>query len=329
MANRSIDQKDKVSLEKKGAIRMGLRPYRARILIAACVLVAASAESQATEYAFSTYGLGSAAFGAGVTPPPGTYVTGATAFYDATIGGALNFGGVIINAGAEVDGFAGSTNILYVPARKVLGGNLGLAVTVPIGHLDVDATVGLLSRETDGWGFGDITSRAQLGWQHGDFAHLIYVQVVAPTGRWQPGFSPIIGLHRPGIDTGWAVTWTDRTKKLQLNGAVGFTFNFENTATNYQSGNEFHFEWAAGLEFAPGLMVGVVGYDYRQLTPDSGSGATLGPFKGRVDAIGPGLTYTTLIGTTPLIINARRYQEYNAHNRWEGSSTIISGTIRF
>ena len=107
---------------------MGLRPYRARILIAACVLVAASAESQATEYAFSTYGLGSAAFGAGVTPPPGTYVTGATAFYDATIGGALNFGGVIINAGAEVDGFAGSTNILYVPARKVLGGNL-----VPIG----------------------------------------------------------------------------------------------------------------------------------------------------------------------------------------------------
>ena len=157
---------------------MGLRPYRARILIAACVLVAASAESQATEYAFSTYGLGSAAFGAGVTPPPGTYVTGATAFYDATIGGALNFGGVIINAGAEVDGFAGSTNILYVPARKVLGGNLGLAVTVPIGHLDVDATVGLLSRETDGWGFGDITSRAQLGWQHGDFAHLIYVQRV-------------------------------------------------------------------------------------------------------------------------------------------------------
>ena len=74
----------------------------------------------------------------------------------------------------------------------------------------------------------------------------LYLQAVAPTGRWQPGFSPIIGLHRPGVDTGWAFTWTDPSKKLQLNGAAGFTFNYENTETNYRTGNEFHFEWAAG-----------------------------------------------------------------------------------
>src|SRR5262249_40546850 len=73
-----------------------------------------------------------------------------------------------------------------------------------------------LSALTDGWGFGDVTARAQLGWQHGEFSHLVYVQAVAPTGRWQRGFSPIIGLHRPGIDMGWAFTWTDKTKKLQL-----------------------------------------------------------------------------------------------------------------
>ncbi len=143
------------------------------------------------------------------------------------------------------------------------------------------------------------------------------------------GFSPIVGLHRPGIDTGWAFTWTDPTKKLQLNGATGVTFNFENTAQDYKSGNEFHFEWAAGIEFAPGLLIGVVGYDYRQLTGDSGSGALLGPFKGRVDAIGPGLSYTTLVGSTPFILNVRHYQEFDAHNRWEGNMTMFSGTIRF
>jgi hypothetical protein len=301
-------------------------------LAAAGALMASSLQSAATEYAFSTYGLGGNAFGAGATPPPGTYVTEATAFYSASIGTSVSFGGVTLNPGAKVDAFSAATNILYVPERKVLGGNLGLSVTIPVGHIDVDATLGGpfgLSRSVDGWGFGDVWSKVQLGWQHGEFAHTIYVQAVAPTGRWDPGFSPIIGLHRPGIDTGWAFTWTDKTKKLQVNGATGFTFNFENTATDYRSGNEFHFEWAVGLEFAPGLLIGVVGYDYRQLTGDTGSGARLGPFKGSVDAIGPGLIYTTLLGQTPFILNVRHYHEFNAQNRWEGNSTVLSGTIRF
>jgi hypothetical protein len=57
------------------------------------------------------------------------------------------------------------------------------------------------------------------------------------------------------------------------------TFNFENTETNYRTGNEFHFEWAIGREIATGLVLGIVGYDYRQLSGDSGSGAALGPPK--------------------------------------------------
>jgi hypothetical protein len=120
--------------------------------------------------------------------------------------------------------------------------------------------------EVDGWGLGDVVTRAQLGWQQGDFSHTIYVQAVAPTGRWEPGFSPIVGLNRPSIDTGWAFTWEHKASKLQVNGAAGVSFNFENTETNYQSGNEFHFEWAIGREVATGLMLGIVGYDYRQLT---------------------------------------------------------------
>ena len=71
-------------------------------------------------------------------------------------------------------------------------------------------------------------------------------------------------------------------------------------------------------------MLGVVGYDYRQLTGDSGTGARLGPQKGRVDAIGPGLSYTTVFGTMPVIFNLRHYQEFNVEKRWEGNSTIAS-----
>ena len=48
---------------------------------------------------------------------------------------------------------------------------------------------------------------------------------------------------------------------LPMKGPAGFTFNFENTATNYQSGDDFHWEWAVGFECVKGLVLGVVGYD--------------------------------------------------------------------
>ena len=312
-------------------MRMTQRPMQA--LVAACLLLTASARASATEYAFSTYALGESAFGAGVTPPPGTYVTAVTGFYSGKIGTTVEFGNVVINAGAKVEFFTSGLNVLYVPDRKLLGGNLGLSVIVPVGHNDIEATLGVgpfaASREVDGWGLGDVVSRAQLGWQQGALSYTLYVQAVAPTGKYETGFFPIIGLNRPGIDTGGAFTWTDKPTKLQFNGTAGFTFNFENTATDYASGNEFHFEWAIGRELCPGLVVEIVGYDYRQLTADSGAGDVLGAFEGRVDAIGPGLSYTTVIHTTPLVFNLRYYHEFNAENRWEGDSTIASGTVRF
>jgi hypothetical protein len=44
----------------------------------------------------------------------------------------------------------------------------------------------------------------------------------------------------------------------------------------------------------------------------------------RVDAIGPGLSYTTLIDKMPLTTNARRYEEYNAERRISGSLSPLS-----
>ena len=187
----------------------------------------------------------------------------------------------------------------------------------------------------------DITRGGRLGaWRrsHQSTARLaagrlfttVYVQAVALTGRWQPGFLPVVGLNRPSSDTGWAFTWEHKASKLQFNGAAGVSFKTsKNTETNYQTGNEFHFEWAIGREVATGLMLGIVGYDYRQLTGDSGSGATLGPLKGSVDAIGADLSYTTVVHKHPLILNLRHYQEFKAENRWQGNSTPASATLKW
>lgn len=268
-----------------------------------------------------------------MTPPPGTYVTTVAAYYEGEIAGNITFGGVTFDVGAKLDFFTTGLNSLYVLQQKILGGNLGLSVTVPVGYVDIDAEVSALGatlqRSTDGDGLADIVGKIQLGWHHENFAHTVYVQGLAPTGRYDAGFNPNIGLNRPAVDVGWGFTWSEPNSKLQLNGTVGFTFSAENDETDYDSGNDIHFEWAVGREFAPGLILGVAGYDYRQLTGDSGTGAVLGPFEGSVDAIGPALEYTTLVGTTPLIVGARHYREFNAEHRFEGSMSIMTATTKF
>jgi len=300
------------------------------VLALLLTIAAGATGTRAAEYGFSSYSLGGNAFGAGATPPPGTYVTAVTGFYSGSIDVTVNFDNVTLGAGAKVNFFTSGLNALYVPETKLFGGNLGLSITIPVGHIDVDATITspiVASRGVDGWGLGDIIPKVQLGWQQGTFAHTAYIQAVAPTGRWDSGFAPNVGLHRPGVDVGWAFTWVDPQTKFQANGALGFTFNFENTATDYKSGNEFHFEWALGMECSPGLVLGIVGYDYRQISDDSGSATRA--FRGSVDAVGAGASYTTLVGGSPLILNLRHYREFNVENRWDGSTTIATGTVRF
>jgi hypothetical protein len=64
----------------------------------------------------------------------------------------------------------------------------------------------------------------QLGWQREDFARTLYLEVITPSGYWAPGFVPLVGLHRPGIDIGWACTWTNKQTKLQVNGGLDVQF---------------------------------------------------------------------------------------------------------
>lgn len=302
-----------------------------------CAMIASlsvgTTTARADEFAFSSYGLGGAAFGAGVTPPAGTYVSLVSAYYEGEIDGPVTIGGRVINVGMAAGFFSQATNIMYVPENKVFDANLGLSVTIPVGHIDIDARVtgplgNTVSESVDGWGFGDMNVRAQLGWSRPDFSHTAYVQVVAPTGKYDPnGLQPNIGLNRPGVDIGWAFTWT--ASKLQVNGAAGVTFNSENDDTDYRSGTDFHLEWAVGYEVCKGLVIGPAGYSFRQITGDSGAGAVLGPFEGEVDAIGGGLSYTTLVGTTPVVLNARHYEEFNPEHRMDGRMSILSGTVRF
>jgi hypothetical protein len=258
-----------------------LRVGRAAALVLAIGLATSSA--RAVESGFSTYGLGSQGFGSGVTPPPGFYVTPFFTYLDVesrnvTIGGA-------VTGKLTVDFVVMGFNLLYVPKVEVFGGRLGIGGTLPFGHNRTKGsfTLGPLSaqRTVSDWGLGDISLRAQLGRTVGEFNHTAYIMGVLPTGEYDTGFKPNIGLRRPGIDVGWGFTWDEKKLGLQLSATAGIMFNFNNTRTNYESGTEFHFERAIGKTFESGFIIGPVGYVYQQLSGDSGSGAVLGSLKPR------------------------------------------------
>jgi hypothetical protein len=61
-----------------------------------------------------------------------------------------------------------------------------------------------------------------------------------------------------------------------------------------------------------------VGYFYRQLTGDSGTGAVLGDFKSRVSGIGPQVGYFFPVGKEKGYLNLKGYYEFNASNRPAG-----------
>lgn len=306
---------------------------RVRSLICGVGVALVAGPVAAAEGGFSVYGLGGAAFNAGITPPAGTYVTPLVGYYTGVIEGSATVGGVDINAGAEAGFFQTGVNFLHAPEEKILGGNAAFGLTLGIGYIDLAAELSAggpgVTAEANGWGLADTWIRGQLGWSEGTFFHTAYLQAVLPTGTYEPGFAASTGLNRPAIDAGWAFTWIEPESKIQVNGQAGITYNFENTATDYQSGMELHLDWAIGKDFGNGLTLGVVGYNYRQLTPDSGAGATLGDFMGSVDAIGLGANYATELGETPAVFSFRHYREFNAVNRFEGSTTLATLTLAF
>ena len=83
-------------------------------------------------------------------------------------------------------------------------------------------------------------------------------------------------------------------------------------------------EWSASKYLSKELSVGLVGYFYDQLTGDSGRGDRIGPFKGRVTALGGEIGYTFKVGEIPVSTNVRVFREFDVRNRFTGTATYLT-----
>ena len=114
----------------------------------------------------------------------------------------------------------------------------------------------------------------------------------------------------------------------EFSAVLGFTYNFENTHTQYQNGVDMHLDWGASQFLSKQWQIGLVGYLYNQISCNSGAGDRLGCFESRVAGIGPQIAYIfPLSEHYQGYLNLKGYKEFAAENRPDGWNVWLTFAI--
>jgi hypothetical protein len=257
-------------------------------------------------------------------------------FYHSSVsaGGSADFP----QGGAIRVGLDGDANLLglgptYTLARSVAGGQAAFSLLGTFGRNEasVEATLsGPNGNEVSGTqsqsltSYGDLFPQATLKWSEGVNNAMIYLTGNIPVGDYDPHRLANLGLGHGAIDAGYGYTYFDPAAGNEFSVVAGMTYNFENPDTDYRSGIDGHVDFGLSKFLSEQVQVGAVGYFYQQLTGDSGAGATLGAFKGRVAGIGPQFGYFFPAGRMQGYVNLKGYYEFAAENRPEGWNVWLS-----
>lgn len=300
----------------------------ATLTAAAALAVPASA----SEYGMSPYPLGTQTSMSGFTPPPGIFLTDTLIVYqgDVSTTDGLPLGDNLA-FGVDEEYVMNALTLAIFPDAKVAGAQPGFAITIPYGTVNVDADatfvgplgipIGAVS--DDETGFGDMQLTGLLGWKDGVHNWNVAGTLVLPTGEYDASNLANVGLNRTAFDIKGAYTYMNPANGLEFSTGMGFTFNGENDDTDYKSGTDFHLEASMTQHFPNGWALGLGGYHYQQLTGDSGTGARLGDFEGRVSAIGPMASYTFMVGPAPIQLSARWFHEFGTERRVAGDNVMF------
>jgi hypothetical protein len=148
-----------------------------------------------------------------------------------------------------------------------------------------------------------------------------------PVGAYDSARLVNLGLGHWSVDFGGGYTYFNPQTGNEFSAVTGFTYNFKNPSLQYQNGVDWHLDWGASHFVTKQFHVGTVGYVYQQVTGDSGSGATLGPFESRVLGIGPQVGFLFPVGSMQGYLNLKVYKEFAAEHRPEGWNTWVTFVI--
>jgi hypothetical protein len=223
----------------------------------------------------------------------------------------------------------GQASVSLLAAYGVVGtslaGTLSGVVTGPFGTTVPFARSDTISDTT--WGFGDLAPMFQLKWNAGVNNYMAYLTGDIPAGAYQSTRLSNIGIGHGAIDAGGGYTYFNPATGHELSGVLGITYNFINTATQYQSGVDLHFDWGASQFLSKQVMVGLVGYVYKEIGCDSGSRDRVGCFQSQVVGVGPQIGFLFPVGDMQGYLNFKAYGEFAAADRPSGWNTWVTFSI--
>jgi hypothetical protein len=239
--------------------------------------------------------------------------------------------GLNARSDAIVQGFT------YTFGTPFWGGQAAVSILGVAGNVDVgiDATLtGPRGNTISGsandnrWTAADIFYQGTLKWNQGVHNEMVYVTGNIPSGTYDSTRLANLSFGFVAVDAGAGYTYLDPKTGHEFSIVGGFTYNFENVSTQYQNGIDFHIDWAASQFVSKNVFVGVAGYYFQQLTGDTGPGARLGEFKGRVLGIGPqvGFIFPLAEGYQGYL-NLKGYKDFAAENRPEGWTAWVTFAV--
>ena len=165
-----------------------------------------------------------------------------------------------------------------------------------------------------------------------DFSTEFRLVFYAPTGSYELGRLANTGKNFWTVEPTLALRYLGQTNGIEATLFTAVDYNRENPDTHYKSGNQFHLDGtlAQHFPFAGGLTgVGLNGFYYRQLTGDSGSGATFGDFKAETVGIGPVLSYAGKWGGNDIVTELKWLHETHTEKRLQGDTVFFKFIYKF
>jgi hypothetical protein len=308
----------------------------AMILIAAAV--ALPSPSVAVEGGGTLWFMGSAGFGAGVIPEPGFHLGNLTYITETSLNQEITMGD---NEVTDLDLRIGVNAMTPVYTGEIVpwGARYKLLAFIPLVWIDGEYQV-KGEKNVDGSAnadIGDIGFEATIGWREKsiigvdglNFDYATGLLVVAPTGKYDSNAVLNAGKNRWMIQPNFSYTLFHEATGIEVSQRFMYAFNSRNEQTKYNSGQEFHFDWAAGKRFDFGLTAGLFGFWYRQTTNDHGRGATTGNLKGRAWGIGPMLQYSGEVLGVPASATVRYQKVFQHYNRTDDDSIWFQVAVSF
>jgi hypothetical protein len=302
------------------------------ILCLMAISIVSARQAWGAENGTGVYLLGFNGPYAAILPPPGVFFQNDFYLYQGGVSGSKPLPlGINVTLDAKVTTPIDLPTFLWSTPWTVLGGRVAFSISEPIGgpRIDADVTLGPIAapRSDSVSTFGDPLLGGKIGWDAGDFHWTSNALVNVPVGDYDPSALANISFHHWALDLSEGGTYFNTRSGLEASVVAGFTLNAENPATDYRTGTEFHAEWSLTQAFGKAFSAGLVGYYYDQVAPDSGSGARLGDFEGRVAALGGTAAYMFNVGEIPVSTRIKVYREFDVANRAEGTAGFLTLTV--